>query len=265
MTDEKCPEAFISLAERLADTARGIVLDYFRQDFRVEHKADDSPVTIADREAEAAMRAAIAAAYPDHGVIGEEHGAERPDAGYVWILDPIDGTKRFVTGHPQFGTLVGLLHRGRPILGMIDMPAMEERWIGADGRPTRHRDRRGEREARVRACAGPGDAALYATTPHMFEGPDLTAFERVRVRAGMTLYGGECYGYGLLASGFADLVIEGDMGVYDYLPLVPVIEGAGGRATDWAGAPLDLNSDGRILAAGDARCYAAAQALLTGA
>ncbi len=259
-----CPVEFIALANRLADTARGVVLRYFRQSLAVEIKTDESPVTIADREAESAMRALIAKTFPDHGVVGEEHGQDRPDADYVWILDPIDGTKRFISGHPQFGALVGLLHRGRPILGVIDMPAMEERWLGAAGRPTTHCDRQGTREVRVRACGSLAEATLFATSPHMFQGPDFTAFERVRIQAGLPLYGSECYGYGLLASGFADLAIEASMGVYDYLPLVAVIEGAGGTITDWQGAPLGLDSDGRVVAAGDRRCHAAAQALLTG-
>lgn len=258
-------ERFIALAERLADTARGVVLRYFRQSLSVDRKADETPVTVADREAEAAMRAEIAAEFPDHGVVGEEQGSDRPNAEYVWILDPIDGTKRFITGHPQFGTLVGLLHRGRPVLGMIDMPAMCERWIAAAGHPTRHHDSRAVRVSRVRPCPTLDEATLFATSPHMFKGDEFAAFERVRTRVALPLYGSECYGYGLLASGFADLVIEAGMGVYDYLPLVPVIEGAGGTVTDWAGKALSLTSDGRVLAAGDRRCHAAALDLLSGA
>lgn len=259
-----CPDEFIACAGRLADAARDAVLPYFRQSLEINRKSDASPVTAADREAEAVMRDLIAGAYPAHGVVGEEHGAVRVDADYVWVLDPIDGTKRFITGNPQFGTLIGLLHGGRPVLGVIAMPAMDERWTGAAGCPTIHTDRRGTREARVRACPELKDAVLHATSPHMFEGPDLAAFERVRTRVALPLYGGDCYAYGLLASGFNDLVIESGLGVYDYLPLVPVIEGAGGMVTDWQGAPLGLSSDGRVLAAGDERCHAAARALLTG-
>jgi inositol-phosphate phosphatase/L-galactose 1-phosphate phosphatase/histidinol-phosphatase len=264
-SDSACPDAYIALAERLAQAARAIVRPYFRQPVGIEQKADDSPVTVADREAEAAMRALIAESFPAHGIIGEEHGAVRRDADYVWILDPIDGTKRFITGHPQFGTLIGLLHRGEPILGLIDMPAMDERWLGAAGRPTAHTDASGTRRAAVRPCATLDQAVLYATSPHMFPGADFAAFERVRTRVKQPMYGGECYSYGLLASGFVDLVIEATMGVYDYLPLVPVVAGAGGVITDWQGAPLGLGSDGRVLAAGDRRCHAAAIALLNGA
>lgn len=267
--DTPCPDAFVVLAERLAETARTVVRPYFRQPIDVTQKADQSPVTIADREAEKAMRTLIAEAYPAHGMIGEEHGAERSDAEYVWVLDPIDGTKRFITGHPQFGTLIGLLRGGEPILGVIDMPIMDECWIGATGRPTTHSARGlsngdGTRPARVRPCADVDHAVLYATSPHMFAGDDFPAFERVRRRAKQPMYGGECYGYGLLASGYVDLVVEATMGVYDYLPLVPVITGAGGVITDWQGAPLGLGSDGRVVAAGDRRCHAAAITLLHG-
>ncbi len=259
-----CPETFVSLAERLADTAGEIARGYFRQAIEIERKADETPVTIADREAEAAMRALIAESFPDHGVVGEEHSATRPDAEYVWVLDPIDGTKRFISGHVQFGCLIALLHEGAPILGVIDMPAMGERWIGAAGRPTTHRDRDGTRAARARPCAELGQASLFATSPHMFPGADFEAFERVRKRVALPMYGSECYAYGLLASGFADLAIEADMGVYDHLPLVAVVEGAGGVITDWAGRRLGLESDGRVLAAGDKRTHAAAMALLNG-
>ena len=172
-----CPEAFIELAERLAERARSIVAGYFRTGFEVADKADRTPVTVADREAEAAMRAAIAEAFPEHGIVGEEFGAERAGAEHVWVLDPVDGTKRFVTGNPQFGTLIALLRDGRPILGVIDMPCLDERWLGAAGRPTIHRaihrDRAGSREVRVRPCAALSAAALYATSPQMFEGADF--------------------------------------------------------------------------------------------
>ena len=260
--ENACPEPFVELAERLADRAREIVARYFRRDFEVEQKADLSPVTVADRETEAAMRAMIAEAFPDHGVLGEEHGIERGDARYLWVLDPIDGTKRFTTGHPQFGTLIALLADGRPILGVIDMPQMGERWLGAAGRPTAHRDRRGSGTARTRACGALGAAALYATSPQMFEGADLAAFERLRKAVRMPLFGGECYAYGLLASGFNDLVVEADMDPYDYLSHVAVIEGAGGVITDWQGRPLGLESDGRVLAAGDPALHRAAVELL---
>ena len=258
----RCPDEFVALAERMATAGGEAALRHFRQPLEVERKADASPVTMADREAEAAMRALIAEAYPDHGVIGEEFGSERAGATYVWVLDPIDGTTRFISGHAQFGTLVALLGGGEPILGLIAMPALGERWIGASGRAAAQSDPNGTREARVRPCGSLAEAVLFSTTPHMFPGGDFAAFERVRKRVKQAMYGGECYAYGLLASGFVDLVIEATMGVYDYLPLVPVVAGAGGTITDWQGKPLGLASDGRVIAAGDAHVHAAALELL---
>ena len=260
--EPSCPDAFVQLAQTLADRARAITGRYFRGAFEVEQKPDLSPVTVADRETETALRAMIAEAFPEHGILGEEQGADRADADHLWVLDPIDGTKRFTTGHAQFGTLIALLHRGRPILGVIDMPQMDERWLGAAGRPTSHRDRRGTRTARTRDCQELGAATLYTTAPQMFEGADFEAFERLRETVRTPLYGGECYSYGLLASGFNDLVVEADMDPYDYLSHVTVVEGAGGLITDWQGRPLGLDSDGRVLAAGNAALHRAALDLL---
>jgi inositol-phosphate phosphatase/L-galactose 1-phosphate phosphatase/histidinol-phosphatase len=247
-------EDYIALAERLADTAGAIVLRYFRTPVAVDDKADLSPVTIADREAETAMRDMIATAFPEHGVIGEEHGADRPDAEHVWVLDPIDGTKSFITGRPLFGSLIALCRNGRPVVGVIDCPAVKERWVGAYARPTRHQGR----PARVRPCPALDRAALYCTSPHMFRPADFERFERVRKRVKLPLYGGDCFAYGLVASGFADLVIEGGLKPYDYAAIVPVLEGAGGTLTDWRGDALTLQSDGRVIAAGDSRTHAQA-------
>jgi inositol-phosphate phosphatase/L-galactose 1-phosphate phosphatase/histidinol-phosphatase len=255
-------DELLALAVRLADEAGQVARRYFRQNLTVEQKSDASPVTVADREAETVMRALIEDSFPDHGIVGEEFGAETKDARFVWVLDPIDGTKRFITGNALFGCLIALLDDGRPVLGVIDMPILEERWIGAAGRPTSHRDRRGQRQVATRSCQALDQAALYATSPQMFEGADFDGFEAVRRQTRQTSYGGECYSYGLLASGFLDLVIEADMGVYDFLPLVPVVTSAGGLMTDWQGQPLGLHSDGRVVAAGDRRVHAAALAEL---
>jgi inositol-phosphate phosphatase/L-galactose 1-phosphate phosphatase/histidinol-phosphatase len=195
----------LALAVGLADRAGEVARRYFRQDLTVEQKSDASPVTVADREAEAAMRALIEEHFPDHGIVGEEFGAETKDARFVWVLDPIDGTKRFVTGNALFGCLIGLLDDGQPVLGVIDMPILEERWIGAAGRATSHQDRRGHRQVSTRPCRALDQAALYATSPQMFEGADFDGFETVRRQTRQASYGGECYSYGLLASGFVDL------------------------------------------------------------
>jgi histidinol phosphatase-like enzyme (inositol monophosphatase family) len=257
-----CPDEYLHAAVRLAERAREVVLRHFRTGLAVDRKPDRSPVTVADQEAESALRTMIAEAFPGHGIVGEEFGDERPGAEYVWVLDPIDGTKRFATGHPQFGTLIALLRGGRPILGVIDMPGLGEFWIGATGRPTVVRDSRGEREVRTRSCAALSEASLYANAPDTFAGDDLAALDSLRGKVVMTLYDGDCYAYGLIASGFSDLVLETDMAPHDYLALVPVVTGAGGCITDWRGAPLGLESSGQVLAAGDPGLHAMVRELL---
>ena len=235
----------LELAGRLADTASRIVMSYFRKPMQAITKKDLTPVTVADREAEQAMRALIKKTFPDHGLLGEEFEDKNINAQYVWALDPIDGTKSFITGMPLFGTLVSLLKDGLPVIGIIDMPALNERWAGCEGHTTLFNGK----SVQVRPCSNIGDAWLYATSPHMFLGDDFTAFERVRKQTHCTLYGADCYAYGLLANGSCDLVIEASMGIYDFCALVPVIKGAGGYMADWQGKPLGLKSDGRVIAA----------------
>jgi inositol-phosphate phosphatase/L-galactose 1-phosphate phosphatase/histidinol-phosphatase len=174
------------------------------------------------------------------------------------VLDPIDGTKSFVTGKPLFGTLIALLREGTPIVGVIDMPALDERWIGVDGRPTTFNGR----PTRVRPCPDLDRAWLYASSPHMFPGADAEAFERLRLRCRAGIYGADCYAYGLLASGTVDLVCEATTQPHDYCALVPVVTGAGGVISDWHGRPLGLQSDGRVLAAGDPSMHATAREVL---
>jgi inositol-phosphate phosphatase / L-galactose 1-phosphate phosphatase / histidinol-phosphatase len=248
------PTSYIELAGKLADIAGPIVARYFRSDLTIADKADASPVTAADREAEAAIRAVLEAECPDHGILGEEHGAENLEAEYVWVLDPIDGTKAFVTGKPLFGTLIALCQNGVPVLGVIDQPILKERWLGATGHPTTYN---GE-PVSTRACSDLSEAWLYATSPAMFKGADEAAFNRLADSVKFPLYGADCYAYGLLASGFTDIVCEATMQPYDYCALVPVVEGAGGKMSDWAGKPLTLNADGRVLALGDATLQQAA-------
>ena len=253
---------FEALAHRLADCAGEIQRRYFRTPVSIETKADASPVTIADREAEAAMRELIAAAYPEHGILGEEHGRDRIDAEFVWVLDPIDGTKSFITGRPLFGTLIALAHQGRPVVGMIDQSILRERWIGVAGGPSAWNGR----PIRVRDCPRLEDAVLFATSPAMFRaGPENEAFDRVQRRVRLPMYGGDCYAYGLLAMGFADVIVEASLAPYDFMALGPVIEGAGGRITDWQGRALGLGSSGQVVAAGDPRVHATACDLLFGA
>jgi len=250
---------FEALAHRLADAAGEVQRRYFRTPVTVETKADQSPVTVADREAEAVIRDLIRAAYPDHGVYGEEHGAERTDAELVWCIDPIDGTKSFITGRPLFGTLIALVEAGRPVLGVIDQAILRERWVGVAGVGTVWNGR----PARTRACPALSQATLFATSPRMFATPEeRVGFAAVEAAVRLPMYGGDCYAYGLLAAGYADLCVEASLEPYDYMALVPVVEGAGGRLTDWRGGPLGFVGDGRVVAAGDERTHAEALTLL---
>jgi inositol-phosphate phosphatase/L-galactose 1-phosphate phosphatase/histidinol-phosphatase len=257
-------DADVELAGRLADAAGKIALQYFRTAVAVDDKADESPVTIADRGAEQAMREILSRERPQDGIIGEEFGRERASSARVWVLDPIDGTKSFISGRPMFGTLVALAIDGVPELGVIDCSAVGERWVGGKGRRTTHRLRDGTaKDVKGRACAELKLATLYCSSPLMFK-QHFPAFERVREKVKLPMYGGDCYAYGLVASGFADLDIEAGLQVYDYAAVAPVIEGAGGLMTDWRGRRLDLASDGRVIAAGDRRTHAAALGLLAG-
>jgi inositol-phosphate phosphatase/L-galactose 1-phosphate phosphatase/histidinol-phosphatase len=206
------------------------------------------------------MRAAIARAFPEHGIVGEEFGRERADAEFVWVLDPIDGTKSFVTGKPLFGTLIALTWRGRPVVGVIDMPALDECWCGADDRGAAMNGV----PVRSRSCGDLAHAMLYATTPDMFRGADAAAFGRVAAAVRHTLYGADCYASALLAGGWSDLVVEASLQPYDFCALVPVVESAGGVMTDWQGRPLTLESDGRVVACGDPRLLEPVLARLAG-
>ncbi len=252
--------AEIALALQLADAAGAIVRNYFRAPIAVDDKPDRTPVTIADREAEHTMRRLIAKAFPAHGIIGEEEGRERADADSVWVLDPIDGTKNFISGIPLFGTLIALVRGGRPVLGVIDQPVLGERWLGVQGSATTLNGK----PARTRACAALARATLYATAPDMFAGTDATAFQRLQAQVKLARFGADCYAYAQLATGFIDLVVECDLKPYDFSALVPVIEGAGGAIVDWRGQALGLESDGRAIACGDPRLIGPAMAALTG-
>jgi inositol-phosphate phosphatase/L-galactose 1-phosphate phosphatase/histidinol-phosphatase len=251
-------DAALALASDLADAAGAAIRPYFRQPLQVDDKPDLSPVTVADRAAEAAMRQLIGARFPDHGIIGEEYGQERNDAEFVWVLDPIDGTKSFISGVPLFGTLIALTRHGRPILGVIDQPISRERWVGAEDRPTKLNGQ----PVHTRPCTDLSTATVFSTTPDMFEGADAKAYRRVAAGAKLVRYGADCYAYGLVALGLVDVVIEASLKAYDFSAMVPVIAGAGGTATDWQGAPLGLGSDGRVVAAGDRRVHRQILALL---
>jgi inositol-phosphate phosphatase/L-galactose 1-phosphate phosphatase/histidinol-phosphatase len=254
------PAELVALAHRLADVARPIVSRHFRTAVAVDDKSDATPVTIADRDAETAMRALLTEHVPVHGVFGEEHGAERTDAEYVWVLDPIDGTKAFITGLPIFGTLIALLHYGVPVMGVIDQPILGERWLGALGQPSTLNGT----PIKVRACSTLAQAYMYSTAPIMFPGNLEKRHMALAKQTKLFRWGGDCYAYGLLAAGHIDLVVENSLKLYDFAALVPVIKGAGGLITDWQGRELDMHSDGSVLAAGDPAVLRAAMDALAG-
>lgn len=248
-------------AAGLAEESGAIIRQHFRTGLAVEAKADASPVTIADRAVERRLRELIEARWPDHGIAGEEYGLKSPDAEYVWSLDPIDGTKAFITGRPTFGTLICLVERKAPLLGVVDCPILNERWIGGPGLPTTLNGAP-VAPAPARTLA---QATLATTSPHMFRKPwELTAFERLRAEVKLPVYGGDCHNYGLVALGSIDLVVEADLSDYDYLAPAAVIAGAGGLVTDWDGVPVTLGSTSRVLAARTPELHAAALKRLQG-
>lgn len=263
------PDLDLSLARRVAeaaaDAAASAIRPHFRRPLAVERKGDASPVTEADRAAEHAMRQVLREAFPDHGILGEEEGEERGGARFLWVLDPIDGTKSFVTGRPTYASLIALLDEGVPVLGLLSQPSLGERWVGVRGEPTRFFSPvGGPAVARCRACADLSEAQLSLTTLDVFTPEERARWERLAARVAQITWGGDAYAHGLLALGFIDLIAEATYKIWDWAALVPIIEGAGGVITDWAGRPLRPGADGTVLAAGDARLHAAALAILRG-
>ena len=213
-------------AETLVDASREIILEYWRRDLEITYKADESPVTIADRSAEERIRELIETRFPDHGIAGEEYGRVRMEAEYVWSLDPVDGTKAFISGSPLFGTLVALLRNGAPVLGVVDIPATGERWIGGEGLATTLHGK----PVRTRQGQPLKQATVASTSPTMFTGADAGRISRVHDKVKLSIWGGDCYLYGMLALGTIDLVIEKGLSDYDYLAPTAMIRAAGGHA-----------------------------------
>jgi myo-inositol-1(or 4)-monophosphatase len=253
---------FSAFVDELATVSGETILPFFRTALSIEDKGRPGsfdPVTAADHAAEMSMRALIRRTFPDHGIIGEEYGKERADAEYVWVLDPIDGTKSFIAGMPAWGTLIALLRSGEPVFGMMNQPFTRERFSG-DGRKAHYRGPAGTRDLRVRACATLAEAVLFTTSPLLMNAGDRERFDRVEQAVRLSRYGGDCYAYCMVAAGHVDLVIETELKPYDVLPLIPIITGAGGLVTSWeGGAP---HAGGRVIAAGDRRVHAAAMAVL---
>lgn len=239
---------------RLADTASDSIMPHFRASMAVENKAGThfDPVTIADRSAEQAMRQLINAEHPEHGIDGEEFGTERTDAEFVWVLDPVDGTRAFITGLPVWGTLIGLTERGKPVLGMMAQPFTRERFAG-DGARAWYSGPGGDKPLRTRACASLDQAMLFTTTPALFKGADRAAYDRVEASVRLARYGCDCYAYCMVAAGNADVVIEAGLHSYDIVALIPIIEGAGGQVTNWDGG--SAAGGGHVVATGDKRLH----------
>ena len=244
-------DRFLAAAEAAADVAGAVVRPFFRAGFAVDTKSDRSPVTIADRSAEQAMRAVLAERFPDHGVLGEEFGLDRPEARLRWVLDPIDGTRAFVTGRPTFGTLVALLDDDTPI-ARRDRPAGDARALDRRHRTAaRSSAARSGGRAGCRPCACPGACRTFLHQPGDAGRATMPRWRRLAAAVRRNYWGGDCYAYGLLALGQIDVIAEATMKLWDWAALVPVVEGAGGRVTDWAGQPLRPDGDGRVLAVGD--------------
>jgi myo-inositol-1(or 4)-monophosphatase len=255
---------FSAFVDQLASVSGDAILPFFRTSLSVENKGRGDafdPVTAADRAAEAAMRTLIRRNFPDHGIIGEEHGSERAEAEFVWVLDPIDGTKSFICGMPVWGTLIALTRGGEPVYGMMHQPFTRERFTG-DGGGARYRGPAGERALRVRRCESLSQATLGTTSPLLMNEVDREIFRKVERSVRLSRYGGDCYAYCMLAAGHLDLVIETELKPYDILPLVPIIKGAGGTVTAWDGG--SPRAGGRVIAAGDPRVHEQAMKLLAG-
>ncbi|MDE2184324.1 MAG: histidinol-phosphatase [Alphaproteobacteria bacterium] len=254
----------VAFANRLADAAGAVIRPYFRRKIDIVDKGAGAamfdPVTEADKRAEEAIRAMIKRERPADGILGEEYGDDEGTSGRVWVIDPVDGTRAFITGQTQWGTLIALNEDGTPTLGILDQPVLRERYIGtAQGSFLQTPD--GRTRLAVRACASLGQAALMSTHPwNYFDASEQEAFRHLSDAALLTRFGGDCYAYGLLAMGFVDLVVEARLKPWDIQALIPIVERAGGILTDWQGGPCF--DGGRVIAAGDARVHAAALTLL---
>ncbi len=251
-------DGLVAFANELADASGAVIRRYFRSGVAVGTKGDGSPVTLADRETEDALRSRIERRFPEHGIFGEEHGRAREGARLQWVLDPIDGTKAFVAGVPLFGTLIALCDQGRPILGVIDQPILRERWVGAAGRPTTMNGK----AVTTRRGVPLHEAVMCSTSPEMFLGAKARPHANLSRQAAFVRWGVDCYASGLLAMGFVDLQVEALLKPYDFCALAPVIAGAGGAVSDWSGAPLGIESGETMLAAATPELHRSALELL---
>lgn len=242
---------YIDTIHRMFDDSGAIILKHFRRRVEVEQKGDDTPVTVADKQAEAAIRTIIREVFPEHGILGEEEGAENENAEYLWVIDPIDGTRNFIAGKPLFTTLIALCRKGRPILGAVHQPFTSERWIGS-----REGAQCNSAPIAVRPCAKLEEAWIATTSPHLFSAEGFEGFERLRLQCRESLYGGDAYHYAMLAQGQIDLVVEEGLKFHDIAALIPLIEAAGGQVTNWQGESLSAtNGVLHVIASGDAALH----------
>ena len=261
---ELVAETYLQFAGELADASGEAIRPWFRSAVQVERKGDGSPVTQADRAAETAIRERIGSRFPNHGIVGEEFGVDRADAEWVWVIDPIDGTGAFISGLPTFGTLIGLVRNGVPVLGVLDQPISRERWTGLDFPRLSPRATHNSLIVNTSTTTELEDSIGFASDPTMFSGTECDAWSALSSSLYRTRYGIDCYAYGLLASGFVDIVCEASLKLWDYLPLVPIVRGAGGQMTDWDGEPITLASKGRVLASASRGLHLAALDRLRG-
>jgi len=251
--------ALLRFAETLADLARPLARQWFRQPHGLEHKADRTPVTLADRAIEQRLRAAVRETQPEHGILGEEEAAERAHADWVWVIDPIDGTKAFASGNPLFGTLIGLLHRGEPVLGVLEAPALGERFSAARGHGAHHTDAAGTRH---RLATAGGQQLAQAVLYHTTDAARDEACMRLQQQVRWTCLGSDCLAYAFLAMGQVQLVVDRSLALHDWCALQPIVTEAGGVLGDWRGLPLRRYGRVEVLAAANAALQQAAIAVL---
>lgn len=241
----------LDFAHELANQARTVTLSYFRTGIGSDRKADNSPVTLADKQTEATLRELIGERYPNHGIIGEEQAEKVTGSELEWVIDPIDGTKNFLSGYPLYGTLICLLKDKSPLMSVIDAPAMDERWLAfADGKSYYN-----GKACQTSAKQTLAEAILCCTDFSMFNASEAPHFQNLQQHVYQTRFNGDCYLYGMLASGWIDLVVEADLKVYDFLPLVPIISAAGGVISDWQGKSLTKQSSGQVIAAANSALH----------
>ena len=241
----KCPNEFVIFIDQLADHSEKITMEYFRKNIEIDAKSDDTPVTIADRNCEMKIRDLITNKYPDHNILGEEFENKNLNSEFTWVIDPIDGTRSYIAGHKDFGTLIALLHNNIPILGIINCPAHNERWIGVKNQKTTMNDKI------IYTSSKKSISECYAYSSGLYQENNKfkNLCDKVFNKVKNYRLGGDCYAYGMLASGLIDIVLEDTLKIWDYMALIPVIEGAGGVVSDISGKSLNLNSDGSFIAA----------------